>query len=84
MTKAELKEKTGGVLLDVLITEKGAKLSEQGRYMLEVAPDARKPAIAAAASRTGRSRARSRRRSTRRSCRWRLRARSPTSSSPAR
>jgi len=48
MTKAELKEKTGGVLLDVLITEKGAKLNEQGRYMLEVASDARKPAIAAA------------------------------------
>ena len=48
MTKAELKEKTGGVLLDVLITEKGAKLNEQGRYMLEVAADARKPAIAAA------------------------------------
>ncbi len=48
MTKAELKEKTGGVLLDVLITEKGAKLCEQSRYMLEVAPDARKPAIAAA------------------------------------
>lgn len=48
MTKAELKEKTGGVLLDVLITEKGAKLCEQSRYMLEVAVDARKPAIAAA------------------------------------
>ena len=48
MTKAELKEKTGGVLLDVLITEKGAKLSEQNRYLLEVAPDSRKPAIAAA------------------------------------
>ena len=48
MTKAELKEKTGGVLLDVLITEKGAKLCEQSRYLLEVAPDARKPAIAAA------------------------------------
>ena len=48
MTKAELKEKTGGVVLDVLITEKGAKLCEQSRYLLEVAPDARKPAIAAA------------------------------------
>ena len=48
MTKAELKEKTGGVLLDVLITEKGARLGEQSRYMLEVASDARKPAIAAA------------------------------------
>ena len=48
MTKAELKEKTGGVLLDVLITEKGAKLCEQSRYLLEVAPDARKPASAAA------------------------------------
>ena len=33
MTKAELKEKTGGVLLDVLITEKGAKLCEQSRYL---------------------------------------------------
>ena len=48
MTKSELKAKTDGVILDVLITEKGAKLCEQSRYLLEVAPDARKPAIAAA------------------------------------
>ena len=48
MTKAELKEKTGGVLLDVLITEKGTKFAEQNRYLLEVAPDARKPKIAQA------------------------------------
>ena len=49
MTKAELKEKTGGVVLDVLITEKGSRLSAENRYLLEVAPDARKPQIAAAA-----------------------------------
>ena len=48
MTKAELKEKTGGVVLDVLITEKGSRLSAENRYLLEVAPDAHKPAIAAA------------------------------------
>ena len=49
MTKAELKEKTGGVVLDVLITEKGSRLSAENSYLLEVAPDARKPQIAAAA-----------------------------------
>ncbi|MBR2838402.1 MAG: 50S ribosomal protein L23 [Kiritimatiellae bacterium] len=49
MTKAELKSKTDGVILDVLITEKGTRLSPEGRYLLEVAPDARKPQIAAAA-----------------------------------
>ena len=47
MTKQELKEKTGGVVLDVLITEKGSRLSVENRYLLEVAPDARKPVIAA-------------------------------------
>ncbi|MBO7721545.1 MAG: 50S ribosomal protein L23 [Kiritimatiellae bacterium] len=46
MTKAELKEKTGGLILDVLITEKGARMSVQNRYAIEVAPAARKPAIA--------------------------------------
>ena len=49
MTRAELKEKTEGVILNVLITEKGARLSQQNRYLLEVAPDARKPQIAAMA-----------------------------------
>ena len=49
MTKAELRDKTGGVILDVLITEKGSRLSAEGRYLLEVATDARKPQIAAAA-----------------------------------
>ncbi|MBO4447925.1 MAG: 50S ribosomal protein L23 [Kiritimatiellae bacterium] len=49
MTKKELKEKTEGTILDVLITEKGARLSAENRYLLEVAPDARKPQIAAAA-----------------------------------
>ena len=49
MTKQELKEKTNGVILDVLITEKGSRLSAENRYLLEVAPDARKPQIAAAA-----------------------------------
>jgi len=47
MTKQELKEKTGRVIRDVLITEKGSKLSLENRYLLEVAPDARKPQIAA-------------------------------------
>ncbi len=47
MTKQELKEKTDGVVLDVLITEKGSRLSVENRYLLEVAPDARKPVIAA-------------------------------------
>ena len=49
MTKAELKAKTNGVILDVLITEKGSKLSVQNRYLLEVATDATKPQIADAA-----------------------------------
>ena len=49
MTKAELKEKTNGIILNVLITEKGSQLSQQNRYLLEVAADARKPQIAAAA-----------------------------------
>ena len=48
MTRAELKEKTGGTILNVLITEKGSRLSAENRYLLEVAPDARKPMIAAA------------------------------------
>ena len=48
MTKAELKAKTEGVILDVLITEKSSRMSAEGRYLLEVAPDARKPQIAAA------------------------------------
>ncbi len=46
MTKKELKEKTNGVVLDVLITEKGSILSAENRFLLEVAPDARKPQIA--------------------------------------
>ena len=49
MTKQELKEKTNGVILDVLITEKGSILSQQNRYLLEVARDARKPQIASEA-----------------------------------
>ncbi|MBP5285415.1 MAG: 50S ribosomal protein L23 [Kiritimatiellae bacterium] len=32
----------------VLITEKGSRLSAENRYVLEVAPDARKPEIAQA------------------------------------
>ena len=55
MTKAELKAKTEGVILDVLITEKGSRMSAEGRYLLEVAPDARKPQIAAAAEKIGRA-----------------------------
>ena len=47
MTRAELKEKTNGVIINVLITEKGSQLSLQNRYLLEVARDARKPLIAA-------------------------------------
>ena len=47
MTKAELKKNTNGVILNVLITEKGSRLSLENRYLLEVAPDARKPLIAA-------------------------------------
>ena len=46
MTKTELKAKTNGVVLNVLITEKGSRLSSENRYLLEVAPDARKPQIA--------------------------------------
>ena len=46
MTKKELKEKTGGVILDVLITEKSSMLSVENRYALKVARDARKPQIA--------------------------------------
>jgi large subunit ribosomal protein L23 len=46
MTIKELKEKTEGVILNVLITEKGSRLSVENRYLLEVAPDARKPVIA--------------------------------------
>ena len=46
MTLQELKEKTDGVILNVLITEKGSRLSAENRYLLEVAPDARKPVIA--------------------------------------
>ena len=46
MTKQELKTKTNGVILNVLITEKGSQMSADNRYLLEVAPDARKPVIA--------------------------------------
>jgi len=46
MTIKELKEKTNGVILNVLITEKGSRLSVENRYLLEVAPDATKPQIA--------------------------------------
>jgi len=49
MTIKELKEKTNGTILNVLITEKGARLSAENRYLLKVAPDARKPQIAVAA-----------------------------------
>jgi len=49
MTTKELKEKTEGVILNVLITEKGSQMSVENRFLLEVAPDARKPQIAAAA-----------------------------------
>ena len=47
MTTKELKEKTKGVVLNVLVTEKGSKMSVENRYPLEVARDARKPVIAA-------------------------------------
>ncbi len=47
MTIKELKEKTEGVVRNVLVTEKGARLSTENRYPLEVARDARKPVIAA-------------------------------------
>ena len=46
MTAKELKEKTNGVILNVLITEKGSQLSLDNRYLLKVAADARKPVIA--------------------------------------
>lgn len=49
MTIKELKEKTNGVILNVLITEKGSMLSAENRYIIKVAPDARKPQIAAEA-----------------------------------
>ena len=42
MTIKELKEKTEGVILNVLITEKGSRLSAENRYLLEVAPDSRR------------------------------------------
>ena len=47
MTAKELKEKTNGVILNVLITEKGSRMSVENRFLLEVATDARKPQIAA-------------------------------------
>ncbi len=47
MTKQELKEKTNGVVLGVLITEKGSIMSADNRFLLEVARAARKPQIAA-------------------------------------
>ena len=47
MTIKELKEKTDGVILNVLITEKGSRLALENRYLLEVARDAHKPVIAA-------------------------------------
>ena len=48
MTAKELKEKTNGLILNVLITEKSAtQYALQNRFLLEVAPDARKPQIAA-------------------------------------
>ena len=46
MTKQELRTKTNGVILDVLITEKGSIMSAENRFLIEVAPDARKPQIA--------------------------------------
>ena len=46
MTRNELKEKTNGIILNVLITEKGSKMSIENRFPLEVAVDARKPQIA--------------------------------------
>ena len=49
MTIKELKEKTNGVILNVLITEKGSQMQLENRFLLEVARDARKPAIADAA-----------------------------------
>ena len=46
MTVKELKEKTDRVILGVLVTEKGSKMSADNRYLLKVARDARKPRIA--------------------------------------
>ena len=47
MTAKELKENTKGLILNVLITEKSStQFSVQNRFLLEVAPDARKPQIA--------------------------------------
>ncbi len=40
---------TKEIIKKVLITEKGSQLSTQNRYLLEVASDATKPVIAAAA-----------------------------------
>ena len=40
---------TKEIIKKVLITEKGTKLAEQNRYLLEVAVDATKPVIAEAA-----------------------------------
>ena len=40
MTAKELKEKTNGVILNVLITEKGSQMSVENRFLLEVATDA--------------------------------------------
>ena len=45
MTIKELKEKTEGVILNVLITEKGSRLSAENRYLLEVAPDTRRTTV---------------------------------------
>ena len=39
---------TNEIIKRVMITEKGSQLSAQNRYVLEVAPDARKPEIATA------------------------------------
>ena len=49
MTAKELKEKTNGVITNVLITEKGSKISVDNRFLLEVAVEASKPQIAAEA-----------------------------------
>ena len=40
---------TKEIIKKVLITEKGTRLNEQNRFLLEVAPDATKPQIAEAA-----------------------------------
>jgi large subunit ribosomal protein L23 len=39
---------TKEIIKKVLITEKGTQMAVENRYVLEVAPDARKPEIAAA------------------------------------